>query len=307
MLRYRVASRDVQRQDDEMKTLRLSSGLISALFTLPAFGSVELQPVTIQAWDQYIRSVDARTQSRANGQRPFLWADETKDRRVRLQKGEVLVAPMVERGTQVVPEGLIHDWIGAAFLPRTSLERLIQFFGDYEGFRKYYRPSLVKSRLLSCSSDESDFAMTWQHSVLFVVAAIEARFRTHYSVLDAHRGYSVGAATDIFEIANYGRNNESLLPPGTGHGYIWRLHTVTRYEERDSGVYLEMEVTALTRPIPNSLHWLVVPMVSRLSINSMATMLRQTRDAVKQTANLSASACTLGRLTDATDGTRGLP
>jgi hypothetical protein len=209
---------------------------------------------------------------------------------------------MVERGTQAVPEGLIHDWIGAAYFPRTSLEQLIQVFSDYDLFRKYYRPFVVRSRLLSCSSEESNFAMTWQHSVWFVVSAIEAHFRTHYFVLDSHRGYTVGAATDIFEIANYGRSNERLLPPGTGHGYLWRMHTVTRYQQRDAGVYLEIEATALSRTVPNSLHWLVTPILSRLSINSMTTMLRQTRAAISERSDRSPSACALGHLADVSGG-----
>jgi hypothetical protein len=55
---------------------------------------------------------------------------------------------------------------------------------------------------------------------------------------------------------------------------------VARYEERDGGVYLELEAMALTRDIPASLAWMVKPLVNHLSINSLMTSLRQTRDAV---------------------------
>jgi hypothetical protein len=45
-------------------------------------------------------------------------------------------------------------------------------------------------------------------------------------------------------------------------------------------VYLELEALALTRDIPASLAWMAKPVVNHLSINSLMTTLRQTRDAV---------------------------
>src|SRR5262249_19058471 len=95
------------------------------------------------------------------------------------------------------------------------------------------------------------------------------------------RGYNVADTTQVQEIENYGHPGEHLLPPGTGNGFIWRLRSMARYEERDGGVYFELEAIALTRDIPTSLRWLVKPVVNRLSINSLTTILRQTRDAVK--------------------------
>jgi hypothetical protein len=127
---------------------------------------------------------------------------------------------------------------------------------------------------------EPEFAVTWHQKVLFVNAAIEARYRTHYFAVDAHRSYTIANSTEIREIANYGGSTEHLLADGEGNGFAWRLHSITRYEERDGGVYLEVEAIVLTRPIPGSLLWLVTPVVHRLSINSLMTTLRQTLDAV---------------------------
>jgi hypothetical protein len=247
---------------------------------IPGAGAAQLHPATVKAWENYVRSADERMQSRLGGQRPFLWMDEADDRRPVLQRGEVLVAPATERGTQNVPEGLIHDWIGAAFLPHATIATLMHVLGDYESYKHIYKPFVTRARLLSFSPGDLEFAMTWHRKVLFVNAAIEGRYRTHHFPVDAHRGYSIANTTEIHEIANYGSSNEHLLDVGAGNGYVWRLHGVTRYQERDGGVYLEVEAMALTRPIPGSLSWLVGPVVNRLSINSLITMLRQTRDAV---------------------------
>jgi len=109
---------------------------------------------------------------------------------------------------------------------------------------------------------------------------MEGHYLAHDIALDARRGYNVADATSVQEIEDYGRADQRLLPPDTGKGFIWRLHSIARYEETHDGVYLELEVIALTRDIPASVAWLVNPVVNRLSINSLTTTLRQTRQAV---------------------------
>jgi hypothetical protein len=49
-------------------------------------------------------------------------------------------------------------------------------------------------------------------------------------------------------------------------------------------MYLELEAVALTRDIPASVRWLANRVVNHLSINSLRTTLRQTRDAVNSLA-----------------------
>jgi hypothetical protein len=116
--------------------------------------------------------------------------------------------------------------------------------------------------------------------VLFLNAAMRGRYRAHDVSVDSHRGYSLVEATNLQQIDDYGRACEHLLPPDTGSGFIWRVYSIVRYEQRDGGVYLEIEGIALSRDIPASMRWLVNPVVNHLSVNSLTTTLRQTRDAV---------------------------
>ena len=109
---------------------------------------------------------------------------------------------------------------------------------------------------------------------------MQVEYAAHEVRIDSHRGYNVADTVQLQEIENYGRSNQRLLPPDTGNGFIWRLHSIARYEQRDGGVYLELEAVALTREIPSSLRWLVSRVANRLSRNSLTTSLRQTRDAV---------------------------
>ena len=246
---------------------------------LPAAG---LQPATLQAWKAYLSEVDVRTEQRAASTNRFLWTDESEERARRVRRGEIVVAPVLGHGTEDVPNGLIHHWIGAVFVPGGSIEKLWAVVHDYDDYDRLYRPTVAASRTLACSESAQEFQMTWQRHVLFVNAALESRYQAHDVRVDSRRGYSVADTTEMRQIEGYGHTGQRLLPPDTGSGFIWRIRTITRYEEREGGVMLEMEAIALTRDIPASLSWLVTPVVNHLSINSLTSTLRQTRDAVME-------------------------
>jgi hypothetical protein len=76
------------------------------------------------------------------------------------------------------------------------------------------------------------------------------------------------------------------LPQDHGTGIIWRLYSIARYQERDGGVYVELEAIALSRDIPGALRWLVEPIVRRVSRSSLVLSLQETADAVRSSTNI---------------------
>lgn len=239
-----------------------------------------LENETVIAWTAYIRAVDSRVQERLDGRKPFLWIDESAERRQQIMRGGILVEPVVAHGIQEVPNGLIHDWIGGMFIPNATLESMSAAALDYDRYKDFYKPLVVEAKLLACTATGQKFSVLWHRKVLFMNAAMRAEYSAHEVRIDSHRGYNVVDTVQVQQIDNYGRPNQKLLPPDTGDGFIWRMHNVARYEERDGGVYVELEAIALTRDIPPSLRWLVSRVVYHLSINSLTTTLQQTRDAV---------------------------
>ncbi len=242
--------------------------------------AMELESGTLNAWTDYIQAARLHMQRRTDGTESFLWMDESPNRTDRVRRGEVVVEPAAGRGTLEVPNGMIHHWIGTVFVPGGRIEGVKSVIQNYDGYQKIYKPAVVESKTLGCTSREREFSMIWHRHVLLVNAAIEGQFWSHDVMLDDHRGYDVSGTKRVQEIGNYGHRGERVLAPDTGNGFIWRLHSIARYEERDGGVYLELEAIALTRDIPASLRWLVAPVVNHLSVNSLATTLRQTRQAV---------------------------
>jgi hypothetical protein len=105
--------------------------------------------------------------------------------------------------------------------------------------------------------------------------------------VDEQRWYSIAHTTRMEQIEDYGSPGERKLPLNQGSGYIWRLYSFSRFEQRDDGVYIELEVIVLSRDIPGGRRWLIDPIVRRVSRNSLLTSLIQTRAAVKSEAGAS--------------------
>jgi hypothetical protein len=259
---------------------RIAGSLLLVTSIPAASNAIDLHQATLNAWNDYIRAADVRMQDRLAVGHTFLWLDEAGERQSRVRRGEVVVAPLVGRGTQDVPEGLIHNWIGAAFIPNARIDTLMAVIHDYDRYKEIYKPAVADSKAVACTPTDQQFSMTWRRRILFVNAAMEGQYRSHDFAVDARRGYNIAETTSVREIENYGHTSEHFLPADSGNGFIWRLHSIARYEERDGGIYLEIEVIALTRDIPPSLRWMVNPVVNHLSINSVTATLRQTRQAV---------------------------
>jgi hypothetical protein len=259
----------------------LAVGLLLTLLGPALSVAAELQPETLLAWNRYVEQAKGRMNARLEGRNRFLWIDEKPDRARRVRKGEILVAPVNGTGRTEVTNGLIHDWIGAAFFPETTIEKVFDTTDEYACYKDYYRPLVIDSKLLSREGSESSFNMRWLKKALFVTAVMDADYKSSYFVRNEKSRYGYVWSTRIQDVVNYGQPSESKLPAGTGNGFIWRLFSMSRFEERDGGVYVELEAMALSRPVPSCLAWLVNPVVNRLSQSSMVNSLSQTREAVR--------------------------
>src|ERR1051326_5395171 len=105
---------------------RTSVFLIAAAMavTVVRADALELRRATADAWQEYLRGVQDRLQARLSGSEQFLWTDDEAERARRVHRGEVVVAPPAGCGSRSVPDGLIHDWIGAVFIPGAGIANL---------------------------------------------------------------------------------------------------------------------------------------------------------------------------------------
>jgi hypothetical protein len=243
--------------------------------------AANLKPETVAAWNDYVQSTNASLDNRLRPGGRFLWIDETPERAAKVRSGEIVVAPAPGPNPRKVEGGLIHHWIGAAFLPGTKVDDLIQVTRDYDHYPDFYKPSVIESKAIVRNAPDDVFSMVLMNKAFFLRTALDADYLATNVRLDNHRFYTIAKTTRVQEIEDYGQPGQHRIPEGEGGGYIWKLFNIVRFEQRDGGVYVEMETVALSRDIPAAVRLLADPVVRRVSRNSMHTAIEQTEEAVR--------------------------
>ncbi len=255
---------------------------IVVLLAVPAISNTSgLKQETLNAWDDYLRTANLRIHRNLGTGDPFLWIEEEPGRSQRVRQGEILISPAREANPRKVHDGLINDWVGAIFIPGARINDVFAVVHDYDRYKDFYKPTVIESKLLGRTGEEYEFSMLGLKRVLFEKIVLEGQFESHCSQLDGRRRYCISYSTRVQEIKDYGQPDAHKLPTDEGHGYIWRLYGLTKFEERDGGVYIEVEAIALSRNILESVRWFTKPVVERVSRNSMSTILQLTREAVR--------------------------
>jgi len=258
--------------------------LIAVFLLASPANAANLKPETVSAWDNYVDRAQADLQGRIQPGGCFLWTMESADRTERVHAGEIVVAPAPGPNPRIVRGGLIHHWMGAMFIPNRTIEQIVSLTRNYDRYKDYYQPSVVESKTVASSDADDEFSLRIMNKALFLKIALDADYRTTYVRVDENRIYSISRTTRLQEIDEYGEAGEHAVPEGEGGGYIWKLASIARLEQRDGGVYVELEGIALSREIPLAARFFVDPMVRRVSRNSMSVSLRETREALQEDA-----------------------
>jgi hypothetical protein len=251
----------------------------AAMATLQA-DERELQPDTLKSWNQCENAAYAAMRQRLHRDGPFLRVDAYPDRLARMRTGEIIVWPACPDGPERIASGLIHDWIGAAFIPNARIVDVVAVARDYCHYKTIYKPGILDARLLSQKAGEDRFSLLLKNPTFFAKTALDGEFQSSYIRLNDTRWYSMTRAVRLQEIDDYGQPTQHKLPPDRGHGYIWRMTSLAQMEERDGGVYVEEEVLALSRDVPSAIRWMAGPIMRRLGRESTALSIQRTRAAV---------------------------
>ena len=260
----------------------MKTGIGLTLFALGfTLSAADLKPATVRAWDEYVSAARARMLQRIQPGSSFLKADENRDWVCRLRRGEIIIARGASKGLINVPGGTISDWFGAVFIAGVTREQVRAVLNDYDDYEDFYGPVVVASKTLIAHGPEYAFSMILTNKAGFVNTTLETDYESRHFQVNERRWFSLSESTHIREIEGYGTTAQHELDEGTGRGLVWRLFSVALCEQRDGGVYVEIEAMALSRDIPVSLRWVAEPIVRRISQNSLVTSLRQTEDAVR--------------------------
>jgi len=247
--------------------------------TSPVTGwGLELKKETVVAFNSHVTSVEARLAPRLHGEK-FLWSDQASQRHQKIMQGLVVVEPAVDKGTVTVKGGLIHDFIGAAFIQGGTLADALKVTQDYQRHKEIY-PEVADAKIRSHRGNDFAVYMRIVKTKFFLSDVLNTDQDIHFVSLDANRAYSKAYSTRITEVADPGSAKERELPEGNDRGLLWRLNVYWFFEERDHGVYIECEAITLTRDVPFGGGRLFAPIVQSVPAESLRGTLEQTRKAI---------------------------
>ncbi|HYL63298.1 MAG TPA: hypothetical protein VE077_11830, partial [Candidatus Methylomirabilis sp.] len=267
----------------------LAAVLLALTLVAPCPASAaDLKSQTIAAFDHYVALSEARINSSLNPSPgdpvPFLWVDSLSPSQrsadlASLRSGKIVIERLttLDNGKHIeIPGGMIHHWIGTVFIPGATLTRTLALVQDYDHHAQYYSPQVIASKILSHEgNDFRIYLRLYEKKILTCV--LDTQHEVHYVVFDGTRAWSRSRTTEVREVAGWKQSGEHDLPAGHDDGFLWRMNTYWRFEQRDGGVYVECQSISLTRDIPAGLGWLIGPFVESIPRESLEFTLSSTR------------------------------
>lgn len=254
------------------------------LFAAPACATAGLSSAATKGFDQYVAQVETRLKQQHGSAEGFLapadWA--------RVKRGELVIERVNAAATPDLPGAMLYHWRGTAFVPGATAAEFERLMRSFDAYPKVYAPQVVRAKVEEHDGDHYVAQMrVEQKHVLTVVldTTYDVTFERNGGVgLDGvgARGDSLSRSTHIDEIESPGTANEKVLDANHEHGFLWRLNTYWSWEERDGGVYMQIETVSLTRSVPAGLGWAIGPFVESIPRESLEFTLRATANALRR-------------------------
>lgn len=275
-----------------MRKLVLLSSVFTLLSGIPA-RSADLKPETAAAFERYVTVTEAQMEESVRDGR-FLIFDRYPELRRReiydqVRHGQIYIEELHTQENDHpirIPSGLIHHWAGVIFIPKATLAETIAVLNDYENEPEIYKPEIRRAKLIEQSGNVSKIYLQL-YSKTITTVVLNGYFDVTQIPMGGTRSQSMSHSTRIMEVANWGGPDEHETPEGDGHGYMWRMNSYWRIEEKDGGVYVQNESISLTRTVPVLLAWLINPLTKSIPRDVLTHMLTDTQKAVSKTRGAS--------------------
>ncbi len=246
-------------------------------------------PAAVSAFNSYISAVESRLAQEHHSPDGFVApvaSGQNNDRRpreteTRLRNGELIIEKLVLSSGADLPGAMLHHWRGTAFAPGATAADFERLMKDFNAYPQHFSPQVLRAKILTQHEDhlQAMIRVRQQHVITVVM---DTTYDIVFARLDAHHGYSISRSTQISEIDSPGTDSERALDSTQEHGFLWRLNTYWSYEERDGGLYMQIESVSLTRSIPRALGWAVGPFVESIPRESLEFTLRSTCTALRK-------------------------
>ena len=250
--------------------------------------AAEPSPAAVAAFNAYVGPVESRLaqqhRSRSGFLAPVASAPQSE---ARLRSGELIVERLTPSAGVALPGAMLYHWRGTAFAPGAKAADFERLMKDFNCYPQQFYPQVVQARVLAQDGDHLQASMRIREQHVLTVV-LDTAYDITFGRLDATHGYSISRSTRIAEIASAGTHSERVLDTSEEHGFLWRLNTYWSYEERDGGLYMQIESISLTRSIPTGLGWAIGPYAESIPRESLEFTLRAICNALSNQQHISA-------------------
>jgi hypothetical protein len=254
------------------------------LFLLLGTGRLVGEPsaAAVSSFNSYVSGVEARLERQHGSREDFLeLGTPGSESALRLRRGELVVEQLTPSSAADFSGALLHHWRGTAFVPGARAADFERLLRDFDAYPQRFAPEVVQARVLARGDDylQAEMRMRQKHVITVVM---DATYDVRFGRLDARHGFSASRSMRISEIEAVGTDKERGLSSNEEHGFLWRLNTYWSYEERDGGLYVQIETVSLSRAIPAGLGWALRPYVESVPRESLEFTLRRAREAMEK-------------------------
>lgn len=253
-------------------------GLLLGL-AMPARIAAEPTAEATAAFNAYVERVEARLNTQHRSADSYLAPVD----RARLRNGELIIEQLTSGAGAELSGALLHDWRGTAFIAGGKAADVERLMKDFNAYPQVYAPQVVNAKILERDGDHFQVAMRVRQKHILTVV-LDGMYDVVFGRLDAQHGYSISRSTKMTEIDAPGTAHERAMGPGEEHGFLWRMNIYWSFEERDGGVYIQLESVSLSRSIPTGLEWAIGPFIEGVPQDSLQFTLAATRDALRKHA-----------------------
>lgn len=251
--------------------------LLLLIVSAPVAASAAPTPAAAAAFNTYIAAVESRLAQQHRSPSAFL-APVDPMQQDGLRQGHLIITHLTPPGHDP-PDAIIHHWRGTAFAPGARIADFDRIMRDFPAYPRIYAPQVVEGRILSARGDSYHISMRLREQQVISIV-FDTAYDVTFGRLDPSHRYSLSRSTQISEISSPGTPHEHPLSPADDHGFLWRINTYWSAEERDGGLYLQIESVSLTRSIPAGFNWAVRPFVDSIPRQSLEFTLRSTLNAL---------------------------
>ncbi len=256
--------------------------VVLAIMAAPVFS--EPSPAATAAFNAYVATVESRLALEHGSLASFL-APVGSSQQADLRRGELVISHLTPAGGDP-PGAIIHHWRATAFAPGAHIADLERTLRDFPDYSHIYATQVVRAAILSQQGDRYRVSMRLRQQHVITVV-LDTTYDVTFARPDARHLYTLSRSTQVSEIESAGTAHERALSPADDHGFLWRINTYWSCEERDDGLYLQVESISLTRSIPAGLGWAVRPFIDSVPRQSLEFTLRSTINALRAKSSAS--------------------